>query len=68
LFLIVPNDDGSGIRGEIGEVERILKALMKSLEKKHLAPCILESSNPPKQLIAIVRGQYGKKNTEKTSF
>ena len=30
----------------IGEVERMLKALIKLLENKHLTPRILESPNP----------------------
>ena len=34
------------LKGEIGEIERMLKALIKSLESKHLDPRILESLNP----------------------
>ncbi len=39
------------LRGEIGGVERMLKALIKSLESKHLDPGILGSWNPFSQLI-----------------
>ena len=36
----------SKLRAEIGDVERMLNALIKSLVKKHLDPWILESWNP----------------------
>jgi len=36
---------------EIGDVERMLKALIKFLEKEHLDPGILEPLNPFSQLI-----------------
>jgi len=38
------------LRGEIGDVERMLKALIKSLESKHLDPWILDPWNPFSQL------------------
>ena len=31
---------------ELGDVERMLKAMIKSLENKHLNPWILDSLNP----------------------
>ncbi len=34
------------LQANIGEVERMLKALIKSLENKHLNPATLESLNP----------------------
>jgi len=34
------------LRGEIGDVERMLKALIKSLESKHLNPGLLEPVLP----------------------
>jgi len=39
-------NDMSKLQETIAEVERMLKALIKSLERKHSAPRILESSNP----------------------
>ena len=39
------------LRAEIGDVERMLKALIKSLENKHLDPWILEPWDPFSQLI-----------------
>ncbi len=38
------------LREEIGDVERMLKAMIKSLENKHLDPRILDSWNPFSQL------------------
>lgn len=34
------------LQADIGEVERMLKALIKSLGNKHLNPLIMESLNP----------------------
>ena len=39
------------IRQEIGDVERMLKAMIKSLENKHLNPWILDRLDPFSQLI-----------------
>ena len=39
------------LREEIGDCERILKTMIKSLEDKHLNPRILDSLNPFSQLI-----------------
>jgi len=38
------------IQGDIADEERILKALIRSLEKRHLNPWVLESLNPFYQL------------------
>ncbi len=38
------------LREELGDVERMLKAMIKSLENKHLNPGILDSLNPFSQL------------------
>ncbi len=43
-YIIV--EDMKKLQNEMGEVERMLKALIKSLENKHLNPRTLESSNP----------------------
>lgn len=37
------------LRGKISEVERMLKSLIKSLEKKHLTTRILDSLSPDRQ-------------------
>ena len=39
------------LREELGDVERMLKAMIKSLENKHLNPGILDSLNPFSQII-----------------
>jgi hypothetical protein len=39
------------LRAEIGDLERMLKILIKFLENKHLDPCTLESLDPFSQLI-----------------
>jgi hypothetical protein len=39
------------LQSDIGKVERMLKALIKSFENKHLNPGILESLTPFSQLI-----------------
>jgi len=41
----------SELQRDIGEVERMLKSLIKSLENKHLNPRTLESRTPFSQLI-----------------
>jgi len=45
------NESSSKLQSNIGEVERMLKALIKSLENKSLNPRILESLTPFSQLI-----------------
>jgi len=40
-----------GIKEDLEEIERMLKALIKSLENKHLNPWILESLTPFDQLV-----------------
>ncbi len=40
-------DEYGKLSEDIREVERMMKALIKSLERRHLNPRILESSNPP---------------------
>ncbi len=42
----IKSSDMKTIKDNIGEVERMLKALIKSLKNKHLNPGTLESSNP----------------------
>jgi len=42
----ISEDDITNLREDIEEVERILKALIKSLEKKHLSPRPLEPLAP----------------------
>ena len=42
----IDSDILEGIKDDIHEVERMLKALIKSLENKHLNPCTLESWTP----------------------
>ena len=42
------------LREGLGDVERMLKAMIKSLEKKHLNPWILDSLNPFSQLIGRI--------------
>jgi len=40
-------DEYGSLSEGIREVERMMKSLIKSLERRHLNPRILESSNPP---------------------
>jgi four helix bundle protein len=50
----------SGLQRDIGEVERMTKALIKSLENKHLTPGILEPflpNNWEKSLIDLVHSE-----------
>jgi len=51
IYTVMNKEKLQELREELGNVEGMLKAMIKSLENKHLNPGILDSLNPFSQLI-----------------